>query len=71
MRTKHIAVKPMTEEEAILQMNLLGHDFFVYRNPSMWSASFIAGRTAAMVCWRPTGSRNKDLDHGAVRRCVI
>ena len=33
VRTKHIAVKPMTEEEAILQMNLLGHDFFVYRNP--------------------------------------
>ena len=33
VRTKHIAVKPMTAEEAILQMNLLGHDFFVYRNP--------------------------------------
>ena len=32
VRTKHIAVKPMSEEEAILQMNLLGHDFFVYRN---------------------------------------
>ena len=33
VRTKHIAVKPMSVEEAILQMNLLGHDFFVYRNP--------------------------------------
>lgn len=32
VRTKHIAVKPMSEEEAILQMNLLDHDFFVYRN---------------------------------------
>lgn len=32
IRTKHIAVKPMSAEEAILQMNLLGHDFFVYRN---------------------------------------
>lgn len=32
MRTKHVAVKPMSAEEAILQMNLLGHDFFVYRN---------------------------------------
>ena len=32
VRTKHIAVKPMSVEEAILQMNLLGHDFFVYRN---------------------------------------
>ena len=32
VRTKHITVKPMSTEEAILQMNLLGHDFFVYRN---------------------------------------
>ncbi len=32
VRTKHVAVKPMSVEEAILQMNLLGHDFFVYRN---------------------------------------
>ena len=32
VRTKHIAVKPMSVEEAILQMNLLDHDFFVYRN---------------------------------------
>ena len=33
VRTKHVAVKPMTAEEAILQMNLLGHDFFIFRNP--------------------------------------
>ena len=32
VRTKRIAVKPMSAEEAILQMNLLDHDFFVYRN---------------------------------------
>ena len=32
VRTKHVAVKPMSEDEAILQMNLLGHDFSVYRN---------------------------------------
>ena len=32
VRTKRVAVKPMSEDEAILQMNLLGHDFFVYRN---------------------------------------
>ncbi len=32
VRTKHITVKPMSTEEAILQMNLLGHDFFVYRS---------------------------------------
>jgi len=32
VRTKRFAVKPMSPEEAILQMNLLAHDFFVFRN---------------------------------------
>ena len=32
VRTKRFAVKPMSAEEAILQMNLLGHSFFVYRD---------------------------------------
>lgn len=32
VRTKRFAVKPMSVEEAILQMNLLDHDFFVFRN---------------------------------------
>ena len=32
IRKKSYPVKPMTEEEAILQMNLLGHEFFVFRN---------------------------------------
>ncbi len=31
IRKKEFAVKPMTAEEAVLQMNLLGHDFFVFR----------------------------------------
>ena len=32
IRTKTFAVKPMSAEEAIMQMNLLGHDFFVFRD---------------------------------------
>ena len=32
MRTKRFAIKPMPVEEAILQMNLLGHSFFVFSN---------------------------------------
>lgn len=32
IRRKHIAIKPMGVEEAILQMNLLDHDFFVFRD---------------------------------------
>ena len=32
VKTKQIFVKPMSKEEAILQMNLLGHNFFVYQD---------------------------------------
>jgi len=32
VRTKRFPVKPMPVEEAVLQMNLLGHDFFVFAN---------------------------------------
>lgn len=31
-KRKDIDTKPMDEEEAILQMNLLNHDFFVFKN---------------------------------------
>jgi putative sigma-54 modulation protein len=32
VRTKRFAIKPMPVEEAILQMSLLGHDFYVFSN---------------------------------------
>ena len=32
VKTKQFAVKPMTSEEAVLQLELIGHDFFVFRN---------------------------------------
>jgi len=32
VRTKRFAVKPAAVDEAILQMNLLGHNFYVFRN---------------------------------------
>ena len=32
VRTKTFPIKPMTQEEAILQMNLLGHSFFAFRD---------------------------------------
>ncbi|KYH31444.1 ribosome hibernation-promoting factor, HPF/YfiA family [Neomoorella mulderi] len=32
IRTKRFPIKPMPVEEAILQMNLLGHNFFVFSN---------------------------------------
>ena len=32
VRTKQFALKPMSPEEAVLQLELIGHDFFVFRN---------------------------------------
>lgn len=32
VKTKRFTVKPMNAEEAVLQMNLLGHNFFVFKN---------------------------------------
>ena len=32
VRTKQFAVKPMSAEEAALQLELIGHDFFVFRS---------------------------------------
>lgn len=31
-RTKKFPIKPMTKDEAILQMNLLGHNFFAFKD---------------------------------------
>lgn len=32
VRTKRFSIKPMSVEEAVLQMNLLEHEFFVFKN---------------------------------------
>jgi putative sigma-54 modulation protein len=32
VKTKQFAVKPMTPEESVLQLELIGHDFFVFQN---------------------------------------
>ncbi|MRR36418.1 ribosome-associated translation inhibitor RaiA, partial [bacterium] len=32
VKTKRLSSKPMSTDEAILQMELLGHDFFVFRS---------------------------------------
>lgn len=32
VRSKRFSIKPMSAEEAILQMNLLDHEFFVFKN---------------------------------------
>lgn len=32
MRSKHFPIKPLDVEEAILEMNLVGHQFYMFRN---------------------------------------
>ncbi|MBR3569404.1 MAG: ribosome-associated translation inhibitor RaiA [Oscillibacter sp.] len=44
IRTKRFSVKPMSPEEAILQMNLLNHDFFVFRDSENESLSIVYQR---------------------------
>jgi putative sigma-54 modulation protein len=45
VRTKKFQVVPMTEEEAVEQMELLGHDFFVFYNVNLGRINVLYRRT--------------------------
>ena len=44
VRRKHFYVKPMAVEEAILQMNMLGHQFFMFRSEETGEISVVYRR---------------------------
>lgn len=44
VRTKRFNLKPMDSEEAILQMNMLGHNFFVFTNGDTNSTNVVYRR---------------------------
>ncbi|MEG0641465.1 MAG: ribosome-associated translation inhibitor RaiA [Clostridium sp.] len=44
VKTKRFAIKPMSTEEAILQMELLGHSFFVYMDDNTSDVNVIYKR---------------------------
>jgi putative sigma-54 modulation protein len=44
VKSKQFAVKPMHPEEAALQMELLGHDFFLFRNTESDNAAVLYRR---------------------------
>ena len=44
VKTKAFQIKPMTPEEAILQMDLMGHDFFFFTNADTERAAVVYRR---------------------------
>ncbi len=46
VKTKQFAVMPMTPEEAVLQLELVGHDFFVFRNEGSGDVNVVYRRRA-------------------------
>ena len=46
IRTKTFSIKPMSVEEAIMQMNLLGHQFFVFEDDSTGDTCVVYARKA-------------------------
>ncbi len=44
VRRKTVEMKPMSEEEAILQMNMIDHDFFIFKNSDTDEVSVIYKR---------------------------
>ena len=44
IRRKQFAIEPMNEEEALEQMELLGHDFFLFFNPDVNAVNVIYRR---------------------------
>lgn len=44
VKRKVIEVKPMSEEEAIIQMELLGHEFFMYKDSETMEAAVVYKR---------------------------
>lgn len=52
IKRKKINSKPMSAEEAVLQMNMLGHNFFIFTNPETMETNIVY--------------RRKDGDYGLI-----
>ncbi|MFD2729538.1 ribosome hibernation-promoting factor, HPF/YfiA family [Enterococcus camelliae] len=44
VRTKRLSLKPMDSEEAVLQMNMLGHNFFIFEDAESNGTSIVYRR---------------------------
>ena len=71
VRAKQVIVKPLTIEEAILEMNMVNHDFFMFLNAEtndtlrrMTSTSYTSARTAITVFLSRRNKKNKHYGGG-------
>ena len=66
VRTKHFFVRVMTPEEAILQMNLLDHEFFMFRDDATGEINVVYRRKdGTTVCWcRKANKRIRSRTNG-------
>jgi putative sigma-54 modulation protein len=49
VRTKRLAAKPMSVDEAVLQLELLGHDFYLFTNAETLRANVLYRRRAGGI----------------------
>lgn len=49
VRTKHYELKPMTDEQAIEQLEMLDHNFFIYLNPDTGKVNVMYKRNSGDV----------------------
>ena len=57
VRNKHLNLKPMDAEEAILQMNMLGHNFFIFEDADTNGTSIVY--------------RRNDGRYGLIETCLL
>jgi hypothetical protein len=59
VRHKRFAIKPVSPPEAVEQMELLDHDFFVFENAETGQVNVLYRREDDNYgCWSRNGSRN-------------
>ena len=49
VKSKSFVMKPMTPEEAVLQMDLLGHDFFFFSNADTGKSGVVYRRRSGDI----------------------
>ena len=65
VKTKQFIIKPMSAEEAAMQMELVGHDFFVFRNAETNDTNVVYRRRDGQYGVIEPAARLAGAPHGA------